>query len=252
MISHRQAATLPIDTSSGPDAERILAVDGMGGVAGTTDDSLRAVQLSGGAEELFGSPAEDLIGWPLLSLLAARDRAGASAGVAEAAETGCAITLYVGARWLGSDPDASSHGCELLIVPLSPTPSCLFVFSPIGTGGPRARLSEDVSAVLARLARAAIPTAPAESAWPTVEVLPGQPGLTPREREVLAMVAAGHRVSAIARILFLSESTVRTHVAATERKLGVSSQRGLRELFHDDRRSSRPSSPRLADASRQN
>lgn len=46
-------------------------------------------------------------------------------------------------------------------------------------------------------------------------------GLTPREREVLALVAAGRRNAEIAATLHLSEKTVGHHVSACLHKLGV-------------------------------
>ncbi|MEV6488252.1 response regulator transcription factor [Actinoplanes sp. NPDC051633] len=46
-------------------------------------------------------------------------------------------------------------------------------------------------------------------------------GLTGREREVLAAVAAGHRNGEIADLLGISEATARTHVGRLLSKLGV-------------------------------
>jgi len=48
--------------------------------------------------------------------------------------------------------------------------------------------------------------------------------LTAREREVLALVGQGRANKDIARALFLSERTVRTHVSSILRKLDVSSR----------------------------
>ncbi len=49
-------------------------------------------------------------------------------------------------------------------------------------------------------------------------------GLTPREREVLALLATGRTNRAIAKALFISEKTVARHVANMFGKLGVSSR----------------------------
>ncbi len=46
--------------------------------------------------------------------------------------------------------------------------------------------------------------------------------LSPREREVLALIASGSSIPAMAKELFLAPSTVRTHVQRLYEKLGVS------------------------------
>lgn len=51
---------------------------------------------------------------------------------------------------------------------------------------------------------------------------PEGPALSPREREVLALIAAGSTIPAMARELFLAPSTVKTHVQRLYEKLGVS------------------------------
>ncbi|NHC13978.1 response regulator [Motilibacter deserti] len=49
-----------------------------------------------------------------------------------------------------------------------------------------------------------------------------RPALSEREREVLALIAEGRSVPAMARELFLAPSTVKTHVQRLYEKLGVS------------------------------
>jgi len=46
-------------------------------------------------------------------------------------------------------------------------------------------------------------------------------GLTPRENEVLALMARGWSKAAIAQRLFLSERTVETHISSIFSKLGM-------------------------------
>jgi two-component system, NarL family, nitrate/nitrite response regulator NarL len=50
---------------------------------------------------------------------------------------------------------------------------------------------------------------------------PEGPVLSPREREVLKMIAAGSSIPAMAKELFLAPSTVKTHVQRLYEKLGV-------------------------------
>ena len=53
--------------------------------------------------------------------------------------------------------------------------------------------------------------------------------LSPRESEVVKLLAEGHRVSSIARSLFISQHTVRNHLHSVYRKLEVGSQAELIE-----------------------
>ena len=50
---------------------------------------------------------------------------------------------------------------------------------------------------------------------------PEGPVLSPREREVLKMIAAGYTIPAMAKEMFLAPSTVKTHVQRLYEKLGV-------------------------------
>ncbi|HKV19819.1 MAG TPA: response regulator transcription factor [Mycobacterium sp.] len=51
---------------------------------------------------------------------------------------------------------------------------------------------------------------------------PDVPALSPREREVLNLIASGSSIPAMAKQLFLAPSTVKTHVQRLYEKLGVS------------------------------
>lgn len=74
--------------------------------------------------------------------------------------------------------------------------------------------ARSVSAQLdARLAEVRRDTAAGESRLGDLEIL------SPREREVLALVAAGHSNKAIAEALYLSPNTIKTHVSSLLTKL---------------------------------
>ena len=51
--------------------------------------------------------------------------------------------------------------------------------------------------------------------------MPGVDDLTPREREVLVLIAGGHSNSDIADLLVLSEGTVKTHIGRIFTKLNA-------------------------------
>jgi DNA-binding CsgD family transcriptional regulator len=61
--------------------------------------------------------------------------------------------------------------------------------------------------------------------------LPGVAELSPRQWEVLTRLLQGERVPRIAEELFLSQSTVRNHLADMFKKMGVHSQEELLDLF---------------------
>ena len=50
---------------------------------------------------------------------------------------------------------------------------------------------------------------------------PDAPTLSPREREVLNLIAQGRSIPAMAKELYLAPSTVKTHVQRLYEKLGV-------------------------------
>jgi DNA-binding CsgD family transcriptional regulator len=71
-------------------------------------------------------------------------------------------------------------------------------------------------------------------------------GISAREREIVAHLAAGRRNSEICRALFISESTVKTHIKSIYRKLGVGNRVQLVNLI-GGRGPKAPGSSRAAD-----
>jgi two-component system, NarL family, nitrate/nitrite response regulator NarL len=84
--------------------------------------------------------------------------------------------------------------------------------------------SELVAAVL-RCAKGKDVLAPELAAGLAAEIRrrnePDVPALSPREREVLKLIAGGSSIPAMAKELFLAPSTVKTHVQRLYEKLGV-------------------------------
>lgn len=92
-------------------------------------------------------------------------------------------------------------------------------------GGADAYLSEsadpaDIRVVLRQTLHQSIYLAHASSEADKTEATEG-PRLTPREREILALVAQGDSNAEIARTLWVTEQTVKFHVSNIYRKLGV-------------------------------
>ena len=65
-----------------------------------------------------------------------------------------------------------------------------------------------------------------------------EPGLTPAERRVAALVAEGHTNREVAAALFLGERTVETHLSHVYAKLGVRSRAELARTYRPDEQSS--------------
>lgn len=219
------AATPPVQRSARSDGQEAPAV------VGTADAGLLIERISNDAEELFDHPVSELLHRSLLTLVAENDVPNVLSALSEASATQTGITLQLGIRPHGDD---RRQLCELLILPLQPTPSCAFVFLPIPeedpAGGP---ISGNLSAILSRLRRGAEVAQLARGAFQRVseDTVPGVSRLTTRELEIVTRLLEGDRAPAIARKLFLSQSTVRNHLASVFGKLGVTSQQELLDAF---------------------
>jgi DNA-binding NarL/FixJ family response regulator len=86
----------------------------------------------------------------------------------------------------------------------------------------KAAPQEEILAGLRAVARGDVALAPRIAALLVQRVKTPAPSLSPRETEVLTLVAAGESNPAIAKSLFVSEATVKTHLLHVFEKLGVS------------------------------
>jgi DNA-binding CsgD family transcriptional regulator len=101
------------------------------------------------------------------------------------------------------------------------------------TGRLGARLLDDEVKALARRARLALAPAAGAAAAAAGPPTPAQQlGLTPREAEVLALVAAGRSNRQIAQALFISPKTVGVHVSNILAKLGVAGRVEAATIAH--------------------
>nr|WP_194241627.1 response regulator transcription factor [Galbitalea soli] len=87
----------------------------------------------------------------------------------------------------------------------------------------KAAPQEEILAGIRSVARGEVALAPSIAAMLVNRVkAPTTPALSPRETEVLALVAAGNSNPAIGALLHVSEATVKTHLLHVFEKLGVS------------------------------
>lgn len=77
----------------------------------------------------------------------------------------------------------------------------------------------------------ALGLAPRMATLPSGDELPELGDLSARQWEIVSRLLAGERVPAIARSMFLSQSTIRNHLSAVFAKLGVHSQQELIQLI---------------------
>ena len=214
-------------------------------VVGTADAGLIIERISSDADSLFGWSVAELLGRPLITLVAEHDVSNCLAALGEASASQNGVTLYLDVRASHDDTSGGSEpaavGCEVLLLPLHPAPSCAFVFLPTPLKMSRAHVSADLPAILLRLGRGAevAHLVRGATAGLTENDLPGLSHLTTRELEILTRLLDGRRVPAISAELFLTQGTVRNHLASIFSKVGVSSQQQLLTLFRAAR-ASRP------------
>jgi DNA-binding CsgD family transcriptional regulator len=168
-------------------------------IVGTADEKLVIDRVSADATELFSLPMNELLGRPLFDLMPHEQAVKCRAALAAAVVSHSVATLWVVLRERAGRPTVR---CKVVLLPLRPRPSCAFVFLPV---------------------RAA-------ALVPEINIRPSR-ALTVRESEIVTRLREGDRVPAIAAKLFLSQSTVRNHLASVFSKLEVSSQQQLLDSF---------------------
>jgi DNA-binding CsgD family transcriptional regulator len=219
----RDATEQTVDADVEPDRPDAPAVIGL------VDASLLIERISSDAEALFEVPAADLLHRSLLSTVAQDDvaRCLLAFGESSASRNGITLPVHIVAGGHNLVP------CELLLLPLQPAPSCIFVLMPISEGEMGGQDRGDFAGILQRLRRGAEIAHIAHGAFSGVSehARPGLGRLTTREFEVVTRLLDGQRPPAIARALFLSQSTVRNHLGSAFAKYGVTSQQQLLDLL---------------------
>jgi DNA-binding CsgD family transcriptional regulator len=206
---------------------------------GTIDPGWVITEMSADVEELVDMPAEDVVGRRLVGWVDQRDvRKLLDAGRMAHREHSTVVRLRVRNGGGGWTPTlcvltslAGSIDLSLILLPEpGPAPAA---GAPAADLGRVAQLEEHLWRIAAEIeasgmARQRVPI-------PDPERFPQLGGLSSRQSEVLRHLVRGERVPTIAKQLFLSQSTVRNHLAAIFRRFNVHSQPALLALFATDR-----------------
>ena len=159
--------------------------------------------------------------------------------VAEAADNASAIAacaqhqpdvVLMDLRMPGLDGDeatarilAAKPGIRVVILTTYESDANILTAIEAGANGYllKAAPQEEILAGVRSVARGEVALAPSIAALLVKRVARPSTALTPREAEVLALVAHGRSNPSIARELFVSEATVKTHLLHVFEKLGV-------------------------------
>jgi PAS domain S-box-containing protein len=188
---------------------------------GTTDERMFIDRVGPGSESLIGFTATELLGQPIANFVDEADVADLLEAFDEASSSHEGASRTVAIRLKSGDV----LRCEVLVVPMLPAPSTAFAFIADGdrslptTATARQRLVQRLGGVWDPLA--------AQANGDPLGI--GQ--LTTREMEIVTLLASGDRVPSISRRLFLSQSTIRSHLSTIFRKFEVRSQSQLLDLL---------------------
>ena len=193
---------------------------------GTTDVNLRIERVHSDVDATVGDEATTrLIGQTLFGIVHPDDAAGLMWALAQATATGKGITLHI---HVNSAADRA-HLCQMLLLPEDPAPR--FAFALISVEDSNGLPDSDVEPSLGEARAFDVVDISCELANLTDGQVPGILELSSRELEVVTRLLAGYRVPAIAKTLFVSQSTVRNQLSSIFRKLNVQSQQELIDLL---------------------
>jgi DNA-binding CsgD family transcriptional regulator/PAS domain-containing protein len=205
-------------------------------VVGSFDARWRILRISVDVERVLGRAIEEMVGRTVLEEVHPEDVPSLLAAAAQCLVDQLAVGVSL--RWR----QRSGHWVELhcLITRLADE-ALTFGFAcslPAGGGESGAGRAATLERHLWRIAHEVEMSGVVAgfSRVPDPKQIPGLSELSGRQWEVLTRLLRGERVPAIARALFLSQSTVRNHLTDIFRKLGVHSQEELLALLHADER----------------
>jgi PAS domain S-box-containing protein len=194
-------------------------------VLGTVDADWRIDRVTEGVERLLGYESARVTGQPVLGVVHPGDVAELLTGLGHAAGSGHSVVVRVRLQGV----DGAWRWCRACLSTFPDASGFAFLLTPVSDNSGSADLAQELQERLVRIAFEvqAARALPQAASLPTVSELPGLERLTAREMQILGELRGGRRSSDIARTLNLAQSTVRNHLAAVYRKLGVDSQVSL-------------------------
>jgi DNA-binding CsgD family transcriptional regulator len=202
-------------------------------VIGTVDDEWRIDRISADVHVLLGTEPGVLYGVSFLTLVHPGDLAELLTGLGHAQS----IRGGVSVRLRLCDSERRWRWCRAKVTPLGERPGFAFVLAPLTidlTGHDRVH---DLEHRLARIAHEVHSAGASRGigSMPSSGDVPDLSKLTSREWQIVMRLQAGERIEQVAKSLHLSPSTVRNHLTAIYRKLGVHGQAELLVLLLSDR-----------------
>lgn len=205
-------------------------------VVGSFDAEWRIQRVSVDVERVLGRPVEEMVGrsvmdevrpedLPRLFVAAAEclvDRAAVGASLSWRHRSGDWVPLHCIITRLADETLTFGFACSLRAV------------EGEGDAGRAAALERHLWRIAREVEMSGVVAG--FSGVPDPREIPGLSELSGRQWEVLTRLLRGERVPAIAKALFVSQSTVRNHLTDMFRKLGVHSQAELLELLRTDQR----------------
>jgi PAS domain S-box-containing protein len=202
-------------------------------LVGTVDQDWRISRVSNDVAELLGLDPTSLIGRPFTSWVDRADLGNLLIAMGRAFEDGESVTVLIRVR----REDGAWVPLTAIIIPLAgrAPPEFAFIARPSRDAPDSERqntAAERLAALEDRLWRIALELRAAGIVqkvrhMPDLSGLPRINELSARQLEVLTRLLDGERVPDIATEMFISPSTVRNHLAAIYRKVGVHSQAEL-------------------------
>lgn len=205
-------------------------------VVGSFDAEWSIQRVSVDVERVLGRPVEEMVGRKVTEEVHPDDLPRLFAAAAQ-----CLVDLAaagVGLSWRHRSGDWVQLHC--IITRLADETLTFGFACSLGTAGGEgdAGRAANLERHLWRIAREVEMSGVVAgfSRVPDPSEIPGLSELSGRQWEVLTRLLRGERVPAIAKALFVSQSTVRNHLADVFRKLRVHSQAELLELLRTDER----------------